>query len=225
MALTYTYIHYIDPLFFFAFGLPRLISAFFSFIMNFFIYKAGTQRVEDNESSRLLKNIGIINIVISVIPLALPLMDGTPVNEVEFVSMILFYILQGLVTSVPFFITYGILMYLFAKRNKEKYNWYIFGTAFSLAIAYLADIANLNGFLMNIINFTIGVSSTFLILTTILGIISSYGSIIGFLLLLAHGLKFKENNLRNAGIVYIIAVIAIYLINVLLISPALRAIL
>ncbi|MHA1704577.1 MAG: hypothetical protein ACTSUX_00705 [Promethearchaeota archaeon] len=55
MALTYTYIHYIDPLLFLAFGLPRLISAFFSFIMNFFIYKAGTRRVDDNESSRLLK--------------------------------------------------------------------------------------------------------------------------------------------------------------------------
>ncbi|MHA1414192.1 MAG: hypothetical protein ACTSO4_16435, partial [Promethearchaeota archaeon] len=131
----------------------------------------------------------------------------------------------GLVTSVPFFITYGILIYLFAKRNKEKYNWYIFGTAFSLSIAYLADIANLNGFLMNIINFTIGVSSIFLNLTTILGLISSYASIIGFLLLLAHGLKFKEHNLRNAGIVYIIAVIVIYLINILLISPALREIL
>ncbi|MHA1197270.1 MAG: hypothetical protein ACTSSM_14380 [Promethearchaeota archaeon] len=62
-------------------------------------------------------------------------------------------------------------------------------------------------------------------MTTILGLISSYASIIGFLLLLAHGLKFKEHNLRNAGIVYIIAVIVIYLINILLISPALREIL
>ena len=225
MGITFSYMHYVDPFYFYAYALPRIVRALFHIIINYFIFKAGKQQ-EDLDSSRILKNIALINIVISIVPLAYPVISGTPTYLNELNMMTLYYILLGLVTSVPFFITYGILLIIFAKKNAERYNWYVRGAGYSLAVSYGAYTVNLGSYLANILLYFIsGMSLSIIILTTILGFIYSYASLIGFILLTVHGFKFKDPNLRNAGIINIIAFITMYLLNILVIGPALRIIL
>ena len=206
MSYILSYRRYLDPTFFLLSGLPLIIRIIFSITINYFILRASKAQPEGTKNKLYLKWCATINFIFIPILLILPeLVIVTPTfSPQDLTFMSLFYFLTGLIVSVPFLISYGVLIFLFARQNRETLGSYI----------YIASICFLVGFSLDLINLGGNLITIFLIfdILTLVGEVSfvilylgtNLISLVGFVFFLIHGVNNRDINFKMAGILYFI---------------------
>lgn len=115
MSLTFEY---------FAFPLDifTLLSIFIETIvvisLNVMLLWSG--RVEkEMRKGNILISLSIVNIIFILLKFAVPGVVGLPSTEAEIIIYRIYVLVTGLLVRLPFFITYGLLMYWYGKVNRD----------------------------------------------------------------------------------------------------------
>jgi heme exporter protein D len=195
--------------------IPSIILAIFSVILNYFIIKSSKTQSEQKERPYLLYYIGIINIIFIIIPFVVPTFSIVSPTDIEEMISVSYFILLGLIKSLPFFITYGILFFRFGKLNESRYKRYLKICGILWMISNGVNTVVLNSELFTVISFLTDYNlsiDVFLWLFIIIGLISIL-DLIGWVILIVHSVKNKDNNLLIAGILRLIAFVVIMVYN------------
>ena len=96
-----------------------LIEIFVVISLNVMLLWSGIAEKELRKKNILI-SLSIINIVIIVIQLAVPGVVGLPSTETELIIFNLYMIIAGLLGRLPFFITYGLMMYWYGRVNRDS---------------------------------------------------------------------------------------------------------
>lgn len=192
--------------------IPSIITAIFLVISNIFILISSKGLREDIEKTNLLKSAAIINIVFSILPLTLPLMAYTSPTEIEKIIAASYLIFLGLISSLPFFITYGLFFFLFGKANQERYKSFLKIAGILWMVSFGFSLLILSGFLGGIIYTFTGYPPT-LVITNFTRIIFTIIELNGFVLLMIHGIKNNNKNLMIAGILGLVAFTTVIFYN------------
>ena len=118
--------------------------------------------------------------------------------------MSLFYILTGLISSVPFLISYGVLIFLFARQNQNILRWYLYTSSILFMIGYSIFAFYLAGRLPEILFISGSAVQLTIILFGSFSNIINLINILGFIFLLIHGIKNRDFNFKMAGIFFFI---------------------
>ena len=206
MSYTFTYRIYLDPNYFLLSGLPLVIRIIFMLIVNYYILRASKRQPEGVKKSEYLKWCAIINLIFTLVPLFLPeLVIITPTfspQDLLFVS--LFYILTGLILCVPFLISYGVLIFLFARQNRGNLGSYLYIAGICFLVGYSLYSISIGG---NVIPFFLYLDIfplVWVIPITILSLSASLVSLVGFVFFIIHGVNKRDFNFKMAGIFYFI---------------------
>jgi len=157
-----------------------------------FIFSSKNQPRE-NKSSQLLKNAGIIGIVLSILAVTLPQIYCLSCGPVEIFVARIYAFSFTLVSLLPMLLCLGISLFLVGKRNKETYGQILIASGILWILAFLGYAIAYFAIRFMIIDI--------LILLTVL----SYLMIPAVILMIVHGAKFKDRYLVLAGIFYIIS--------------------
>jgi len=177
-------------------------------ISNIFILISSKGLREEIEKTNLLKSAAIINIIFSILPLTLPMMAYSSPTEIEKIIAVSYLIFLGLISSLPFFITYGLFFFLFGKANQERYNIFLKVAGILWMVSFGFSLLILSGFLGGIIYILTGIPPLLVITNFTISIINIINIIIelnGFVLLMIHGIKNDNKNLMKAGILRLVA--------------------
>ena len=206
MNYTLTYRFYLDPNYFLLSGLPLVIRIVFMLIVNYYILRASKRQPEGVKKTEYLKWCAIINLIFTIVPLFIPeLIIVTPTfspQDFSFVS--LFYLLTGLILSVPFLISYGVLIFLFARQNRETLESYLYIASICFLVGYSLTSITFGGNIIQIFLFLDIFPYVWVIPITILSLISGLMSLVGFVFFLTHGVNKRDFNFKMAGILYFI---------------------
>ena len=206
MSYTLTYPRYIDPIYFLLTGLPLIIGTIFTLTVNFYILRASKRQPEGVRKSEYLKWSAIINFTFALIALFLPDLRITAprLTPQDLSIMSLFYILTGLISSVPFLISYGVLIFLFARQNQNILRWYLYTSSILFMIGYSIFAFYLAGRLPEILFISGSAVQLTIILFGSFSNIINLINILGFIFLLIHGIKNRDFNFKMAGIFFFI---------------------
>ena len=106
--------------------IPAFINAVLYIILNFFIIKSSRTQPKEKVKPRLLFNIGRINIIFLILPFIIPTyLTVGPTYSWDIIIGIIYVIFLGLIRTLPFLITYGILMFKFGTLNQERFKIYL----------------------------------------------------------------------------------------------------
>ncbi|MBY9013591.1 MAG: hypothetical protein KGD70_14550 [Candidatus Lokiarchaeota archaeon] len=157
-----------------------------------FIFSSKNQPRE-NKSSQLLKNAGIIGIVLTVISVVLPQIYCLSCTASEIFVVRIYAFSFVLVSLIPMLLCLGISLFLVGKRNEET-NGKI------LMVSGILWILAFAGYAFG--NFVV----IFMIIELLVFIvILSYLAIPAVILMIVHGAKLKDRYFVLAGIFYIIS--------------------
>ena len=208
MSYTLTYPQYIDPIFFLLSGLPLIIGTIFTLTVNYYILRASKDQPEGVRKSEYLKWCAIINFTFVLIALILPgLRITTPsLTPQDLTIMSLYYILTGLISSVPFLISYGVLIFLFAIHNRDTLGSYLYIAGICFLVGFSLSSLMVGGKLISLF-LLLDISSLVWVLPiAILSIIASFITLVGFIFFAIHGVNKRDLNFKWAGIVYFIGI-------------------
>jgi len=180
-----------------------ITSSIIAIIYNIFFIQSGKKQSPEVHASKYLIYLGITNISFIVLSFLIPdLKLISPYNEVETQIYLAYNVFRGLLFSVPSLITYGVIFLIFGLKNRQQFKSYIMISGILWIIYYSVNVIVLNGelFMILFILFAFDVMTV----TTIFIIVSSFGwlILIGFILLIVHGFKNNDNNMKYAGLVY-----------------------
>lgn len=183
--------------------ISRIILAALVIIQNILIFESGRKQSEDIKKPHLLKRIAVINILFIIIPFVLPsmsLMVYDPIEaQTEGMLVNFYYIFLGLLESVPFFVTYGVLLFIFGNINREQYQPFLL----------ISGILGLCGWGIYVYTYSnIYLISWAFILTASLAYIIN---LCAFPLLMIHGIKNSDKYLLWAGILGLVPLIFIFI--------------
>lgn len=218
MTLIFGYFQYFDYELLVAVIIPRIILAIFSVILNYFIIRSSQRELDEKDKPELLFYIGIINIAFFIIPLSMPTI--TQINPTDFdkILTVSYVVLLGLMQSLPFFITYGVLLFRFGRINEARYHIYLKMTSILWIISNGFKTIIIDNNLFTVINIltdyslSYGIISIFLQMSAIFGIID----LVGWGIFIVHSVKNKDNNLLIAGVLRLIAFVAVTIYNLFL---------
>jgi len=198
MTLVFSFIDFSTLLF-----IIPITSSIIAIVYNLFIIKSGKNQPPEVNASKYLIYLGIINIIFIVLSFLIPdLSLKSPYNETETQIYLAYNVFRGLLFSVPSLITYGVIFLIFGLKNRQQLKSYIMISGILWIIYYSVNVIVLNGELFYILF----VLSTFDVLTiTSIAIIVGFFfwlHLIGFILLIIHGFKNNDNNMKYAGLVY-----------------------
>ncbi|MFW9829788.1 MAG: hypothetical protein ACFFBY_01615 [Promethearchaeota archaeon] len=214
MTIIFGYFQYLNLFIFLYTVVPAIISANFAIIISIFLFRVHRSRKETIQSSNLLKVAGILIIIFKLLPFALPGVQAYSETAFETLILISYILIFELMSSVPFFIAYGVFFYVFGKRNKEEINvysmiagilWMSYYGFVMIVESILAVISLLYGFPIiqnNIYNF---VRFSFIIV-----------NLNAFILLIIDGAKNKHKNLLVVGILGLTAFATNFIYSILL---------
>ncbi len=204
LTIIFNYYQYLSYYVLIHFTIPSIITAIFTVILNIFILISSKVLSEEIKKTSLLKSAAIINIIFSILPLALPSIGYSTLTEIEKIIVISYLIFLGLIGTLPFFITYGLFFFLFGKANQERYSSFlkIAGILWMVSFGFFSII--LNGSLGNIIYLFTGTVPTILI-TNFTRLVFIIIEMSGFVLLMIHGIKNNTKNLMIAGILGLVS--------------------
>jgi hypothetical protein len=152
------------------------------------------------QNSSFLKVAGILIIIFSLLPFAIPAIQAYSETEFETFILISYIFFFGVLSTLPFFIAYGVFFYIFGKRNKGEYNVFLMIAGILWITSYGFSIIGLNGGILGIIRILYGLTgfqdNTYSIISFIFTIIR----LNGFILLIIHGVKNNDKNLMVVGI-------------------------
>jgi hypothetical protein len=118
--------------------------------------------------------------------------------------MSLYYILTGLISSVPFLISYGVLIFLFARHNRNILRWYLYASSILFMIGYSIFAFYLAVRLPENLSIPGSAVQVTIILFGSFSNIINLINILGFIFLLIHGIKNRDFNFKMAGIFFFI---------------------
>jgi hypothetical protein len=174
---------------------------------NLFILRASRNLPEDVEKRRLLLSAAIINMTFSTLLLILPRMTVSSPTETERLILAGYTIFLGLISSLPSFITMGIFFFIFGKTNRERYNIFVMLAGILWIISQGFVVAFLSGNLWSVISLFVYSPPEIMqlyLLTTILYLVVWIVILSGYILLMIHGIKNDDSNLKIAGILGVI---------------------
>jgi hypothetical protein len=209
MSYNFTYRHFLEPEFFLIAGLPLILRTIFMIIVNYYILRASKRQPEGVKKTEYLKWCAIINLIFTSVPLFLPeLVIVTPTFPPQDLSFIIwFYILTGLIMSVPFLVSYGILIFLFARQNRENLGSYLYIAGICFLVSYSLSLIILGGNVIPIFLYLDILPYIVAISTTIFGIFTGMIALIGFIFLLIHSVNKRDFNFKMAAIFYFIGLV------------------
>ena len=117
MTIIFGYYQYLNYEILIGSIIPGFIYAVLYIILNFFIIKSSRTQPEEKVKPRLLFNIGRINIIFLILPFIIPTFITVGPNPIEIIIEIIYVIFIGLIRSLPFLITYGIMMFKYGILN------------------------------------------------------------------------------------------------------------
>ena len=198
-----------------------ITSSIIAIVYNFFIIKSGKNQPSEVNASKCLIYLGITNISFIVLSFLIPgLSLSSPYNETETQIYFAYNIFRGLLFSVPSLITNGVMFFIFGLKNRQRFKSYLLISGILWIIYYSVNVLVLNGELFNIL--FILFAFDLLTMITIYTIVGSFFWLlfIGFILLIIHGYKNKDNNMIYAGLVFYIGyalsiILPIFIINII----------
>jgi hypothetical protein len=185
------------------YAISRIFLAALVIIQNILIFESGRKQLEGIKKPHLLKRIAVINILFIIIPFVLPSMSSgvyDPIEaQTEGMLVNFYYIFLGLLESMPFFFTYGVLLFIFGKINREQYHSFLL----------TSGILGLCGWGISIYTYSnIDLISWAFILPASLAYIIN---LCAFPLLMIHGVKNGDKYLLWAGIAGLVPLIFIFI--------------
>ena len=181
---------------FFVMDLFEGIGLVLAYLM--FIFSSRNQPRE-NKSSQFLRNAGIIGIAITILVNTFPTLICSSCSPSEIFVAKIYASTISLISLIPMLVCFGVTLILLGKRNKEIYGQILIAsgilwvlTFLGYAIVFIALIFEMGIFL------SIGVLS--------------YLSIPAVILMIVHGVKFKDKFFILAGIFYILSWLAIFVV-------------
>ena len=214
MTIIFGYFQYLNYMFLFASTIPRIIQACFYIPLNYLILKSSKIDIEEKERRELLYYIGTINIIFLIIPFAIPIYTIVSPNDFELFFEFYYVIFIGLIQSLPFLITYGILIYKYGKINEQRFNIYLKISGILFIIPHAINTITLSGYLYTIL-FNFMPVSIVTTLMFVLNAVNFYGiiSLIGWILFIIHSRQNNDRNLYIAGILAIVSYAVAYIYN------------
>jgi len=199
MTLIFSFIDFSTFLF-----IVPITSSIIAIIYNMFFILSGKNQPSEVNDSKYLIYLGITNISFIFLSFLIPdLLLRSPYNEVETQIYLAYNVFRGLLFSVPSLITYGVIFLIFGLKNRQRFKSYIMISGILWIIYYSVNAIVLNGELyMILFQLTaidiLTITSIFIIVSFFLMFLLS----IGFILLIVHGFKNNDNNMKYAGFVY-----------------------
>jgi len=176
---------------------PEFLKAFVAILLNLMILLAGRAEKGKNNPKNLV-NLSIINIAFIILPFAIPSIIGINIlTPNEIIILRVYSLFSDILRTIPFFITYGIMMYRYGMRNLDLLSKYYM---ISVSILLLC-----NGFFVISITFPVfGVFTfpqfAFYELYTVLTNIFLLVYFVGWVDLALHGKIAGNINFMYAGI-------------------------
>lgn len=199
MTLVFSFIDFSTLLF-----IVPITSSIIAIIYNIFFIQSGKKQSPEVHASKYLIFLGITNISFIVLSFLIPdLLLESPYVGTETQIYIAYNVFRGLLFSVPSLITYGVVFLTFGLKNRQRFKSYIMISGILWIIYYSLNAIVLNGELYTIL-FQL-TTIDILTLTSIFIIVSFFLMFllsIGFILLIVHGFKNNDNNMKYAGFVY-----------------------
>ncbi len=202
MTLDFRYDQY-DPEYFMFIGLPLVIGFIGNLVIYLFVFFSAKERKEDSDKPEYLKIFAIIGMISAFIPLFLPTgFYYVLLTEDERSLIVGYFILQGLVRNIPFFMA-NILLFMYSLSNRNKFGLYLLGAGILGLIYYAFSIITLNwgigsmfSFLLHLEPGTTDFQKLMYVLQVFFSII--YVSIFG--LFIIHGSKNSDNKFIYSGV-------------------------
>jgi len=186
MALTFRY-------FFNMFFIADIVEGLFLVLVYLMFIFSSNNQPRENKSSQLLKNAGIIGIVLTVLAVALPQTYCLNCGVSEIFVARIYGFSFILVSLIPMLLCLGISLVLVGNRNKEVYGQILMVSGILWILAFLGYA---------FVYFTM--AFTYITMALILGWLT-YLTIPAVILMIVHGAKFKDRYFVLAGIFYIIS--------------------
>ena len=101
------------------FLLNILIETIVVISLNVMLFWSGKVEKEMRKGNILIK-LSIINLIFILLRFAVPGVVGFPTTEAEIITFRIYLLLTGLHVRLPFFITYGLLMYFYGRVNRDS---------------------------------------------------------------------------------------------------------
>ena len=176
---------------------------------NIYIIKSGKNKAGEAEYSRLLIYAGIINLVFMVLWLFIPRITYSgPIDLGNLSPQLRFYlfyqIATGLIFSIPGVITFGITYLLYGNKNQEQFRSFLKIAGIFWIIVHLVRVIVLNG---NLILILFTLTDVYVLFTFIYFIVYGVISLLNIpaiILLIVHGIKNFDSDLKIAGILSLI---------------------
>ncbi len=207
MSLTFGYFQYHPDMIFSL--LFVFIEAIVLILLNIMLLRSGRAE-EGRQKQKILVSLSITNIVFILLQFAIPsvVATGEPLTEIEITIFRLYVLLTGLLVRIPFFITYGIMMYWYGKVNRDLLSKNYMVSAWILLVC--------NGFF--VINFIFAFIAAltssqlaFIDIQGVLRVIFLLVYLVGWVFLALHGKIAGNNNFIYAGILGCIMVFFMWL--------------
>ncbi|MFX1496218.1 MAG: hypothetical protein ACFFBH_01695 [Promethearchaeota archaeon] len=200
MTITFNYLQYLNLFSFLYIAIPLIISANFAIVISIFLFRAHKYRKEAIQSSSLLRVSAILILTFSLLPLVFPAISGSFEVGFEKFIIISYMIFIGLLLTLPFFIAYGVFFYIYGKRNKKEYNALLMIAGILWMTSYGIGIIFLNGNTLSIISILYGYSPFLSLIYLPIIVTLVIIRLNGFVLLIIHGIKYKDKNIMVVGI-------------------------
>lgn len=200
----------------------ELILLGFGITINIYIIKSGKNQAGEVEYSGLLITAGVINLAVLVMGLILPQIEYSGPVDLDNLSpdlrFYLFYqIATGLFLTIPAVITSGIIFLLYGLKNKEQFRLYLAIAGIFGIIGSLLRVLVLNGNLFLIFMTLTDVSMLYIsILLGISYILLGLLIIPRTILIILHGIRNFDSDLKIAGIISLIQYVATFLVYFLI---------
>jgi hypothetical protein len=168
------------------------------------------------QNPNILRTIAIINIIFIIIDVCLvPLRDEGPSSDTRyFVNDVYYIIIRSFFGLVPFLITFGVLMFIFGKRNQEQFGKYLKISGILAGIGY--GISILAYLFISISIFVYNPSDILRSLVSPLTYVG-FGLLIGcYIFIIIHGTKNRDKNFTIFGSLYLIGFISALIVSIIL---------
>ncbi len=186
--------------------ISNIVGDIFTVLCGIFLIKAGKNQDEEIQYAKLLIYGGIIAIIFVLLGYVVPFISiSEPYSKTETIIFIGYTIFRNLLFIIPNIFAYGIIFVLFGYKNKDTFKPYLLIAGILWII--MEVIGSLNSSI--IVLFTFDVEFIYSIAPISLAIVySSFGAtFISYILILVHGIKHDDKNLKFVGLINIVGFI------------------
>ncbi|MFX1420362.1 MAG: hypothetical protein ACFE9N_15740 [Promethearchaeota archaeon] len=206
MVLDFRYFQY-DPEYFMRFGLSLIAGVIINFILYVFIFFSARDRKEDTHKPEYLKFFAIVGMISVFIPLFLPA-GFYYVNLTDDERLMIggFFILQGLILSIPLFVG-SILLIMYSFFNRNKLGLYLLVAGILWLINYGFSIITLNWGIARMFSYLLHLDPITTDFESLMSVLQAFFTILYYSalgLFIIHGVKNSDYKFIYAGLSFFI---------------------